>query len=109
MVVGGAVLLVLGVNWERIRPPESYWSQDKAEQYVQAFSDVHAAQDHVEHGNNDPGDGDLDAARERYLTLRQELDRARSTRATTGKALAVMGLVTLLLALLVRNSSDSSS
>ena len=94
-------LLVVGASWKSLYPPESYWSREQAQAFVDAFSAVHQAEDTMEHGPHDPGAAEFLAARHRYDMLKNELNQARSARDRTGIYLAVAGLALFLSVLLL--------
>ena len=91
----GVILIALGVSWQWLHPPESYWSKSQAQQYVDAFVAVHAAED--SHGPDGTPTSDLIAARQKYDSLKSELDQARSARDRTGNYLSYAGLAVLVL------------
>lgn len=93
-VIAVAVVM-LGVSWKWLHPPESYWSQEQAQALVDAFTAVHAAEDTAAHGPNDPGAAEFLAARRRYDAMKSDLDQARSARDRTGNYLTVSGLALL--------------
>ncbi len=92
----GIALVVLGIAWKWLHPPESYWSQEQAQSLVDAFGAVHAAEDKAPHGPNDPGADEFLAARRRYDSLKSDLEQARTTRDRTGLFLASAGLLLLI-------------
>lgn len=94
-------LLILGISWKWLHPPESYWSPEQAQSYVDAFSAVHAAEDAAARGPNAPGAADFHAARRRYDEAKRELDQARSARDRTGHYLTTAGLSLLVAVLLL--------
>jgi hypothetical protein len=93
LAIMGIVLVALGVTWKWLHPPESYWSQTQAQQYVEAFAAVHAAEDG--HGAEGATDGDLMAARQRYDSMKSDLDQARTARDRTSNYLTYAGLALL--------------
>ena len=97
------MLILLGVGWNWLYPQETYWSPQQAEEYQDAFNDVHAAQDAVKHPEQLIGDANFTAARERYERIRGELQQAQRARQRTGKYVAITGLVLLLSSVLLRN------
>lgn len=109
LFVIGIVCLFVGAGWEWLNPPSSYWSEAQAREYLEAYNELHAAQDRELHGS--PGNPDqatadghrayLDA-RERYVNLTADLERARQQRKVTGKYLAIGGLAAIAAAILVR-------
>jgi len=90
------VLVIVGATWKWIYPPESYWSPEQAQALVDAFTEVHQAEDAGAHGPNDPGAADFLAARRRYDTIKDELNQARSARDQTGKYFTIAGLSLLI-------------
>jgi hypothetical protein len=97
----GIALVVWGIAWKWLHPPESYWSQQQAQALVDAFGAVHAAEDKAPHGPNDPGADEFLAARRRYDNLKSDLEQARTTRDRTGLYVALAGLLLLISMLLV--------
>ena len=95
--IAAVTLTALGVSWKWLHPPESYWSKEQAQQLVDAFGAVHAAEDAAPHGPNDPGGAAFLAARRRYDALQNELEQARTARDRTGNYLAVAGVVLLVI------------
>ena len=92
----GVVLFLLGVSWTWLHPPESYWSEEQAKAFVDAFHAVHAAEDSVDHGPNDPGAAAFLAARHRYDRIKSELDEARTARGRSSRYLTATGLILML-------------
>lgn len=99
MVVIGVAFVILGTSWKWLHPPESYWSEKQAQQYLDAFTAVHAAED--SHGTGSAGDTDFVAARQRYDIIKNELDQARSARDRTSNYLTIAGLALFLSVLLL--------
>jgi hypothetical protein len=94
LALTGTILIALGVSWKWLRPPEAYWSQKQAQQYVDAFVAVHAAEDGL--GADGAPTTDLIAARQKYDSLKDELDLARTARDRTGNYFSYAGLALLL-------------
>lgn len=95
-------LIVLGVSWKHLLPPESYWSAQDAQEYEAAFLAAHAAQRNVVGQNPAETEKNFATAHQEYERMRSELERARTTRDRTGKFLIVAGLLLLLTAVLLR-------
>ncbi|MEX2092916.1 MAG: hypothetical protein WD971_09575 [Pirellulales bacterium] len=96
-------LLVLGLSWNQLFPPESYWSPQQAKEYQDAFRAAHAAQDAVAHGSLSANEAEFEAAHKRYEHVQSELNRAQSARDRTGKYLIVAGLLVLLSTVVLRH------
>jgi hypothetical protein len=96
-------LLVVGLNWDRIRPPEAYWSQDRAQDYVAAFSAVHATESEAVNGSTYSSTSEFEAVRKRYDEIKGQLDRARSARERGGKLVLASGLLLLLATIALRH------
>jgi hypothetical protein len=98
LAVVATVLVAAGFSWKWLHPPESYWSEEKAQSYVDAFTAVHAAEDGLLHEPSDSGAAAYRAALLRYDTLQNELDQARSARDRTGTYFVLAGLAFLVAA-----------
>jgi hypothetical protein len=96
-------LIALGLFWNSLFPPASYWSPQQARQYQDAFYAAHAAQDAVDHGKLVHDGAELQAARERYELIQAELNEARLARGRSGKLLVVGGLILLLATVVLRH------
>jgi hypothetical protein len=97
----GIALIAVGLSWNSLFPPASYWSEDQAAEYNSAFNAVHTAQDASHHGGVTDHKA-LDDARERFLNIRGDLERAQQARGRSSKAVTVSGLLLLLVALVAR-------
>ena len=96
-------LIGLGLLWNSLFPPASYWSPQQAQQYQDAFYAAHAAQDAVDHGKLTHDGAELQAAREQFDTILGQLNEARIARGRSGKLLVVGGLIMLLSAVVLRH------
>jgi hypothetical protein len=94
-------LIAVGVCWNALFPPASYWSEEQAAEYNAAFNAVHAAQDAHQHGAV-PDRDTLSQAHERYLNIRGDLESAQQARSRSSKVATVSGLLMLLAAIVVR-------
>lgn len=102
-------LVLMGVSWKWLHPPETYWSQEQAQALVDAFTAVHAAEDTTAHGPNDPVAADFLAARRRYDAMKGELDEARTARDRTGIYVTVAGVILLVAVFVVWHSYSPPS
>jgi hypothetical protein len=101
LALTGIILIVLGVSWNSLFPPSTYWSDEQTAEYNAAFNAVHTAQDAHLH-RTAPDHKVLVEARERYLSIRGELERAQQARTRGSKLATVAGLLLLLSAVIVR-------
>jgi hypothetical protein len=106
LLVAGMLMLLVGFAWDRFVPVRTYWSDDQAREYTQAQSALHAV-----HGNSHGHDQEvkLNAARDRFVQIHQQLEEARGGRRRSAFLLKVAGislLVAGLVTLVVANQSD---
>jgi hypothetical protein len=121
IVAAGVVLILVGLGWKWLFPPKSYWSQEQARQYLDAYTKLHAMQDGQEHGpakgtsketskaaskaapdaasNKDTAS--LAEVRQRYESLKSQLERARTARDRTGIYLAAAGTAIVVIGILI--------
>jgi hypothetical protein len=99
MVVIAVATILSGVAWETLRPPESYWSPQQAQEYQDAFRAVHAAQDAVKSDSRDEKAAEFAAAEKRYNEIRADLASARDARKRMGRFATIAGFAVLLSAL----------
>jgi hypothetical protein len=101
--VVGLILLSMGYAWNRVIPSTAYWNDDRAREYTAAQAELHSL-----HGRGHTQEGDLNAARDRFLKIYQQLEHARSTRNRTATFLKGAGICLLLLGVIlhVKSSGD---
>jgi hypothetical protein len=98
LLVLGLLFLGLGWQWNRIRPPTSYWSDEKAAEYTAAHVALHSLA-HAVNGNQQQQDAhakEFAAAKERFLKIDGELERAQNSRDYTKTILSGIGIVCVL-------------
>ena len=78
LALSGVTLIVVGLSWNSLFPPTSYWNEDQAAEYNAAFNAVHTAQDASHHGEVTDHKG-LDEARERFLNIRGDLEHGATS------------------------------
>jgi hypothetical protein len=93
----GIGVIVLGLFWQRLHPPESYWPQEKARELMEASNEWHASQDSKADGKKGPDPAAEAAIKERYEGLKNELDRARRARNRNGSYVAAAGAAVIAL------------
>jgi hypothetical protein len=101
-------LILLGMAWNSLFPPSSYWSEEKALEYRDAFRAAHAAQDAASHGAHTGDDAQVLKTRANYERIQDELNQAQTARGRTGFSLVLVGLLLFLASLGTRRAwSDS--
>jgi hypothetical protein len=109
MVLLGLVLVVLGSQWNRLRPATSYWGDKQAAEYSEAQVALHTqSHEHVKNGDatNSPA---FVAAKERFDKIKAELEGARSSRSRTGNLLIAAGLISVISAVVLHFRGNSGS
>ena len=91
ILAAGVGLILLGLGWKQLYPPTSYWSEQQAQQYMDAFTKLHELQDSDEHGASNQDKVALAAAKENYEKLENQLEYARKAHDRTGSYLAAAG------------------
>jgi hypothetical protein len=102
-------MILLGLAWNSVFPPDSYWSQEKALEYRDAFRAAHAAQDASSHDKQAAIEAQLKASWKHYEELQAELSEAQKARSRGGKAIVVVGLILLLAAIISRRYWPASA
>ena len=91
LIFTGLVVVALGLLWDRLLPAETYWSEQDAAEYAEAFEAAHNASIGRTGDANEPdaaGDatGDnLSEAKRRLAEVEQRLTQARSLRTTRAR------------------------
>jgi hypothetical protein len=100
----GAALIVVGVGATSFFSPQSYWSDEKAQDYLDASTALKVAATSSIRRPSPDSDPELAAAQARFNELQAELDRAIARKNYTGVALgaggatlAAVGVVVLIL------------
>ena len=96
LLVVGLLFLGLGWQWNRIRPPASYWSDEKAAEYTAAHVALHSLSHAVNGKQQDAHAKEFAAAKERFLKIDGELQRAQNSRSHTKSILTGIGIVCIL-------------
>jgi hypothetical protein len=93
LVVVGLLLIGLGWQWSRIRPPSSYWSDEKAAEYSAAQVALHSLSHSHNDNQQDAHAKEFEVAKERFLKIDGELERAQHSRDYTKTILTGLGIV----------------
>jgi hypothetical protein len=93
LVLVGAVLLAAGIGAKRFFPPQSYWSDEKAHEYVAASTSLKTIATGSIRVPSPASNPSLAAAQERFDRIQAELDRAVARRNYTTVALEAGGAV----------------
>ena len=98
LVSVGLVLVVVGLMWNRLVPAEQYWNEQDNEEFVQAYSDAHAASSghtHDEHSDehDDHEPPDLETARQHLSQVQGRLETARTLHDYSGRVISIAGLI----------------
>jgi hypothetical protein len=103
LVVVGLILLGMGLAWNRVVPSTAYWNDDRAREYTAAQAELHSI-----HPRGHEHEAQLQAARDRFLKIYEQLEQARGTRNRTAALLKAVGISLLLLGVLlqVKSSQD---
>jgi hypothetical protein len=96
LMVIGLALMVLGWTWSWLVPSSVYWGPEEAQEYVQAQADLHAKTHAAKHRKDGTDDSEFAAARERFEKVRDQLEKARGMRGSTGTYLAAAGILLVL-------------
>ena len=107
VIVVGLCLVVLGSQWSRAMPSAAYWSDEKAAEFTDAQADLHSKID--QHGDGQSHERELEAAKERFLSISGELERARNSRNYTGTALEVIGVLAVIAGVATHYAGRSNS
>ena len=92
LILGGAAMIVVGIASKRFFTPQSYWTEQQAQEYVAASTALKTAatgsirQPSAEH------DPKLVAAQQRFDKIQAELDSAIARRDYTGVTLGAGGI-----------------
>jgi hypothetical protein len=97
-LLAGVGLVVAGAAWTYIYPPQSYWSEDQAREYVDASRALKAAAMREGRRADDPPDAQLAAAQARFDRIKTDLDRAIVRRSYAGPLLVAGGCAVLIAA-----------
>jgi hypothetical protein len=89
-LVAGVGLIFLGLAWQQLYPPTSYWGSEKAKQLEVAAAEAHNLQ-HVAEDGGSNGAKSFAEAKARYDKLQSELEYARKAHDRTGSYLAAVG------------------
>jgi hypothetical protein len=110
MILFGIVLFVVGYQWNRLRPPAAYWSDEQAAELTAAQVELHELS-HSRLIRSDPSlSPQFTAARERLKRINNLLEGARRSRSRTGTFFMVTGLTAIFAAVIIhfRHSRVSS-
>jgi hypothetical protein len=102
LVVVAASLIALGLFWNRLFPVTSYWTEEQAKEYRDAFYTAHAMQDAIKDGKLAADSEQLQAARDRYLQIQRDLNTARIASSRNGNVTFAVGVLALLSAIALR-------
>jgi hypothetical protein len=93
LIVVGLLLLGMGYSWNWVIPSTAYWNDDRAREYTAAQAELHSI-----HGRGHGHDDELKAARDRFVRIYQQLEKARRTRNRMATVLKAGGVSLLLFA-----------
>jgi len=94
LMVVGLGLIGLGWGWNAVVPTKAYWGPEQAEEYIAAQADLHSkTHDHDRAGDHER---EFAAARERFVSISQQLDEARVARDRIGTYIAGSGILLIL-------------
>jgi len=89
----GMCLLALGLGWNQFVPTTIYWTPEKAEEFSAAQTELHAQW----HNQKDARYAEqAEAAKARFLRIRDELESARISRSHFKTAFLAGGVLSLL-------------
>ena len=114
LVAVGLAAIVVGLLWGKIVPDTSYWSEDDAKAYAEAYDTAHAASSAGSHSHTHSSAGesegqvDLATARKRVDEWEQRLNRAKSVKGYLGKVIASVGAVVALVGVILLRNAESS-
>lgn len=106
LMVVGLGLLGLGWGWSTVVPTTAYWGPTQAEEFTTAQADLHSKSHNHDHDPN--YEQEFAAARERFLSISQQLDDARTTRDGTGAYLAGAGILLILVGIGIHLANKSA-
>jgi hypothetical protein len=95
LILLGLCLSALGVSWNRVSSPSDYWTQQQADEFTEAQTELHARWH--SHGDKAEQQQEFAAARDRFIKIRDELESARNVRSRTGKMFIWTGVAALLI------------
>ena len=99
LLLVGLCSLGLGMAWNRVVPSTAYWASEQAEEYSIAQSELHAKAH--SHGQDQEHEKEVADARERFVTIYQELQRARESRSRAGHLFLAVGVALILCGIVV--------
>ena len=102
LILFGLCVLALGASWNRVTPTSAYWSDEQAEEFTKAQTELHAKwhTHDVEHKEED-----FAAAKDRFIKVRDELESARNSHGRTGKILLIAGVGFALVGIFIHYSA----
>jgi hypothetical protein len=95
MLLLGLVLLILGSQWNRVRPVSAYWTEEQADEYSKAQVELHSLSH--EHSTSDPHAPSpaFNAAKERFAKISGDLAHAQKVQNRTGTIFVAAGLISI--------------
>jgi hypothetical protein len=105
--MAGLLCLGLGFAWNQLTSSENYWTDQQAEEFNSAQSDLHKKSRYVQN-ESAAQKQEFNAAKERFDRISNQLDRAQGSRAFTGTALKIVGSLAVIVAAYLQFKSGGS-
>lgn len=96
LILLGVIVLVVGTQWGRIWPANSYWSNEQADELTAAQVALHSLSHSHGLGNKDAHEKQFAAAREHHDRISNQLTSAQNSRDRSGTIAIIAGILTIL-------------